>query len=174
MDTSKATLDAQARARLHGDVVQQMDGIVGSEIRSHERNAREAHAEDIERIAQHLHGKAIRNVADTDREIERERTAARIAQFIDYAFYLVYGLLALRFLLALAGASQRAGFARFVNGVTAPLYAPFKGLLASPGVVEGTGMSFATPVLVAIVAYALLHGAVKGLLRVFGVRRTAI
>lgn len=174
MSTSKAALDAQQRARLHGEVVQQMDGIVGSEIRAQDHAAREAHAEDIEQIAHRLHGKAIRNVVETDREIERERTAARIAQVVDYLFYLVYGLLALRFLLALAGANRSAGFARFVDATTGPLYAPFKGLLASPAVQDGSAMTFATPVLVALVAYALLHGAVKGLLRVVGVRRTEI
>ncbi|MDB5978288.1 MAG: hypothetical protein JWR07_5048, partial [Nevskia sp.] len=97
---------------------------------------------------------------------------ARVRQFVDYVFYLVYGLLALRFLLALVGARQGAGFVRLINGVTTPLFAPFKGILPTPALEEG--FVFSSSVLLAIVVYVLIHASIKGLLRIVGRRSTEL
>ncbi|CAN5641730.1 hypothetical protein BH23GEM9_BH23GEM9_06780 [soil metagenome] len=95
----------------------------------------------------------------------RERRAyivTRVTQGVDYLFYLLYGLLGIRFVLALLGASEQAGFVQFVNGMTQPFYAPFAGIVARPAL-NGGMLDF--PLLIAVLAYALLHMAIRGLLR---------
>jgi uncharacterized protein YggT (Ycf19 family) len=87
-------------------------------------------------------------------------------------FYLLYGLMALRFLLALIGARQGAGFVRLVNAVTAPFFAPFRGILPTPSTEQG--FAFSSSALLAIVVYILLHASLKGLLRIIGRRSTEL
>ena len=71
-------------------------------------------------------------------------------------------LLAIRFVLLLAGANEGAGFAQLIYGVTSPFVAPFAGLFGSnltyPGA-AGTGV-FAPETLVAMVVYALIGFAI--------------
>ena len=93
---------------------------------------------------------------------------ARVGHAIDYLFFLLYGLIALRFVLAFLGASEQAGFVRFIRGVTEPFYAPFSGIVEAPA---ANGGELDLPALIALAAYALLHMAVRGLLRVLSGRR---
>jgi len=74
--------------------------------------------------------------------------------------------------LALIAANPDAGFVQFIRTVTGPFYAMFRGIVQSP-TVEG-GNTFAMPVVIAIVAYMLLHLAIKGFFRVIAQRRTEI
>jgi YggT family protein len=99
----------------------------------------------------------------------RQHIVGRVTQAVDYLFILLYGLLGIRFVLALLGASQQAGFVQFINGVTEPFYAPFANIVARP-TVNGGFLDF--PLLIAILAYALLHLAVRGLLRLVAGART--
>ncbi len=95
-----------------------------------------------------------------------------MSQVVDYIFYVAYGLLAIRLVLALLAARSGAGFVQFIRAVTDPLYAPFRGIVASP-TAEG-GYTLALPIVVALVVYALLHAGVNGLLRLLAHRKTAI
>jgi uncharacterized protein YggT (Ycf19 family) len=99
----------------------------------------------------------------------RSYVVARVTQGVDYLFYLLYGLLGIRFVLALLGASETAGFVQFVFGLTQPFYGPFAGIVARPAL-NGGVLDF--PLLIAILAYALLHMAVRGLLRLVAGART--
>ena len=108
----------------------------------------------------------------SERTVGQARTAARGSQFLDYAFYVVYSLLAIRLVLALIAARSGNGFVQFINAVTGPFYAPFRGIVSSP-TAEG-GFTLAVPVLIAIVVYMILHAAINGLLRMVGSRKTAI
>lgn len=106
-----------------------------------------------------------RAIAQREAAEARERrmyAVGRVTQGVDYLFYLLYGLLAVRFVLALLGASEQAGFVRFIFGLTQPFYAPFAGIVTRP---EVNGGYFDFPLLIALLAYALLHMAVRGLLR---------
>lgn len=102
----------------------------------------------------------------------RRPVAARVSQFIDYLFWLLYTLLIVRLLLVFFHASTATGFVQFIDRVTNPFYAPFSGITASP-TVEG-GFTLAIPILVALVVYGLLHLAINKLLRVFAYRRTTV
>ena len=72
-------------------------------------------------------------------------------------------MLGLRFLLALLGANSEAGFAQFVRGVSDPFFAPFRGIVGSPSL--GGDGTLALPIIVALVAYAVLHMAINRALR---------
>jgi uncharacterized protein YggT (Ycf19 family) len=126
----------------------------------------------MEQVAGEFRGKAIDDVVETEREVERARGMARVSQVVDYIFYLIYGLLAVRLLLSLLAARSNAGFVQFIRAVTDPLYAPFHGIVASP-TAEG-GYTLALPIVIAIIVYALLHAGINGLLRLIAHRKTEI
>jgi len=102
----------------------------------------------------------------------RPRGLARLCQFIDYAFWLLYTLLFIRLLLVFFDASSWAGFVRGIHVLTDPFYAPFRGIVPSQ-TVDG-GFTLAIPILIAMVAYGLLHLAIHKLLRLIAYRRTAV
>ena len=103
----------------------------------------------------------------------RPRPTSRTSQFINYAFWLLYSLLFIRLLLVFVEARSWTGVVRFINTVTDPFYAPFKGIVASQAV-EGTNNVVAVPILIAIVVYALLHLAIHKLLRVIAYRQIEV
>jgi YggT family protein len=110
-----------------------------------------------------------RRARDRAARERRLRVLDRVTLGVDYAFYLLYGLLTVRFVLSLLGAAETAGFVQFIHGITGPFYAPFGGIVASPSV-NGGVLDF--PVVIALLAYVLLHLAVRGLLRVVAGDRT--
>lgn len=103
-----------------------------------------------------------RRVRDREARARRQRIMDQATLGADYLFYLLYGLLGIRFVLSLLGAAETAGFVQFIHGITAPFYAPFSGIVATPAVNGGT---FDFPIVIALLAYFLLHLAVRGLLR---------
>lgn len=103
----------------------------------------------------------------------RPRPVSRGSQFIDYLFWLLYSLLIVRLLLVFVDARTWTGFVRFIQTVTDPFYAPFKGIVASPEI-GPSGMVLAVPILVALVAYALLHLAIHKLLQMLAYRQTVV
>lgn len=145
---------------------------VESEIAVQAARSTPVEARRVDNIAGNFREKAIDEVVETDREVERGRFIARISQVVDYIFYVVYGLLAIRLLLALFAANPRAGFVKFIYSITDPLYAPFRGIVPSPSV-DG-GFTLALPIVIAIVVYLLVHLGINGLLRIFAHRKTEV
>lgn len=94
-----------------------------------------------------------------------EHAAVVGLRLVDWIFYVIYALLGLRFLLALLAASEEAGFTQLVHALTDPLLIPFQAIVARPAI-GGSVVDF--PVLVAIVAYIVLHLAIRGLIRTIG------
>lgn len=172
MSDEKVAFDEARRLHQHGLVKGELESSVHTDIRASARSVAEADAAKIDALAGRLRSKAIDNIAETDDEIERQRRFARIRQFVDFAFYLIYGLLALRFLLAAVGARQGAGFVNLINTVTAQLFAPFKGIL--PTAATEQGFAFSPSVLLALLVYVLIHALIKGLLRIMGRRSTEL
>jgi YggT family protein len=113
--------------------------------------------------------RAAREQEQIDARERRRYAVARVTQGVDYLFILLYGLLGIRFVLALLGASAQAGFVQFINGITNPFYAPFANIVSRPAL-NGGVLDF--PLLIAVLAYALLHLAVRGLLRLVAGSRT--
>jgi uncharacterized protein YggT (Ycf19 family) len=172
MEDDKLASDEARRVLQHESVKSQIETDVNAEIAARADHTTAAEAQQMERAAGEFRGKAIVEVVETEREVERARGLARVSQVVDYIFYLIYGLLAIRLLLALLAARPSAGFVQFIYTLTGPLYAPFRGIVASP-TAEG-GYTLALPIVIAIIVYALLHLGINGLLRLIAHRKTEI
>jgi uncharacterized membrane protein len=167
----KLAAEEARRANQHDMVKSQVEGEVHAEIAERAAPTR-AEAVQVDQVADEFRAKAVNEVVETEREVERARGAARVSQVVDYIFFIIYALLGLRFLLALLAARSGAGFVRFIVAVTNPFYAPFKGIVASPS--TDSGHTLMLPLLIAIVVYILLHLAINGLLRIIAHRKTAV
>ena len=169
----KLAADEARRSVQHDSVKAQVEGEVQSEIAAEaSRPVTADEPQRVRQVASDFRSKAVDEVVDTEREVERGRGAARISQVVDYIFYVIYALLGMRFLLALLAARSSAGFVQFIVSVTNPFYAPFRGIVASP--TTDQGHTLLMPIVVAIIAYVLLHLAINGLLRMLAHRKTAI
>ena|SRR5687768_576582 len=173
MVDDKLERDELTRSANYEAIKSEVKAEVGGEINAEaNRPATNTDAAQIEDIAEGMRHKAVREVVETEHEVERGRVVARISQVIDYLFFLVYGLLVIRLLLALFAANSSNGFVQFIRTITDPIYAPFKNIVASPTTPEGYTLAF--PIIVALVVYILLHAAISGLLRMFVHRKTDV
>ena len=168
----KLAVDEARRSVQHDSVKAQVEGEVQAEIADRAQVPAPGEAQEIDDVAGRFRSKAVTEVVDTEREVERGRSAARISQVVDYIFFVIYALLGMRFLLALMAAHSSAGFVRFIVAVTNPFYLPFKGIVNSPSTDQGHTLML--PIVVALIAYMLLHLAINGLLRMLAHRKTAI
>ena len=172
MEDDKLAADEARRSVMHESVKAEVEADVNSEIAARADRTTPAEARRMDSVAGEFRGKAINEVVDTEREVERSRAMARVSQVVDYIFYVIYALLAIRLVLALLAARPSAGFVQFIYSVTAPLYAPFRGIVAEP-TAEG-GYRLALSVVIALIVYALLHAGINGLLRLFAQRKTEV
>jgi uncharacterized protein YggT (Ycf19 family) len=172
MFDDKLAQDEAQRAANYEATKANVNAEVGGEIAAEARRPTETEAQNIDNIAVDMREKAVSEVVDTQGEVERGRFFARVSQIVDYIFFLIYGLLAIRLMLALFAANNSAGFVQLIKNITDPLYAPFKGIVPSLSA-EG-GFTLALPIVVAIVVYLLLHLAINGFLRIFVHRKTEV
>ncbi|MDO8666684.1 MAG: YggT family protein [Gemmatimonadales bacterium] len=172
MEDNKVAVDEARRAAQHTSMKSQVERDVNADIAERAEHAKPSESQKLENVAGAFRGKAIDEVVGTDREVRRARGLARVSQVVDYLFYVVYSLLAIRLVLALIAARSSAGFVQFIRAVTDPFYALFRGIVASP-TSEG-GYTLALPIVIAIIVYAVLHTGIKGLLRLIAHRRTEI
>lgn len=152
-------IKGEVRSKVHDEIAHKAEVVTPRE---------EAKA-DV--LAQSLKTKAVREVFQTEEELERGQAVAQISHVVDYAFYLIYGLIGLEILLEALGAREQAGFKRLIDGATAPLLTPFEGLMPDPDIGPFT---FRISYVFALIVYVLLHKAVNGLLRLFVHRKTAV
>jgi hypothetical protein len=172
MVDNKLAQDESQRAANYEAVKSNVESEVNAEIAAEANRRTISQAQTVENIADNMRRKAVDEVAETDREVERGRFFARVSQFVDYVFFVIYGLLTIRLLLELFAARENAGFVKFIKSVTGIFYAPFQGIAPSP-TADG-GFTLALPIIIAIVAYMLLHLAINGLLRIFVHRKTTV
>jgi len=173
MSDDKLAIDEARRAAQHESVKSQVEGNVEAEIGARAAAKQAPHeSQQIDQVAGEFRSKAVNEVIDTEHEVERSRTLARVSQVVDYIFYVIYALLGMRFLLSLMAARSTAGFVRFIVGVSNPFYAPFRGIVASPST-DG-GHTLLLPIVIAIISYALLHLGINALLRMMAHRKTQI
>jgi hypothetical protein len=172
MDDEKLAIDEARRAGQHGSVKAQVEGEVQAEIAESAAVTPAGESERIDQVAGQFRAKAVDEVVQTEREVERGRGAARISQVIDYLFFVLYALLGLRFLLALMAARSGAGFVQFIVAVTNPFYEPFRGIVGSPR--TDAGHTLMMPLIIAFIVYVLLHLGINGILRMIAHRKTAV
>jgi hypothetical protein len=112
------------------------------------------------------------NLVDTDvlvvdhptsnRSGARVAVMARIARIADFAFGVLYALLLVRLSLEFLGARKGTGFVEIIRELTDVFYAPFKGIFPTD---TALGAHLVWPLLVAVLAYVLLHAGIRRLLR---------
>lgn len=173
MKDDKLALEEARRATQHESVKAQVEGEVQAEITQRAADkSPPSDAQRIDNVASDFRSKAVNEVVETEQEVQRSRSLARVSQVVDYIFYVIYALLGMRFLLALLAARSTAGFVQFIVAVSNPFYEPFRGIVSSPRT-DG-GHTLLLPIVVAIIAYILLHLGITALLRIFAHRKTEI
>lgn len=172
MVDNKLAQDEARRAANYEAIKTNVKTEVGGEIAAEAQRPTATEAQHIDNIAGSMRHKAVKEVVDTGSEVERGRFVARVSQIVDYIFFVIYGLLAIRLMLALFAANNSAGFVQLIKNVTDPFYAPFKGIV--PSLSTQGGFTLALPIIVAIVVYIMLHLAINGLLRIFVHRKTTV
>jgi len=172
MVDDKLEVEELERSANYEAIKSSVKGEVGGEIAAEAAVPLPGEARRIDHIASHMREKAVDEVIETEHEVERGRTLARVSQVVDYIFFVIYGLLVVRLLLALMAARSEAGFVQFIRSISDPFYAPFRGIVASPTTPEG--YTLALPIVIALVVYILLHMAINGLLRIFVHRKTEV
>ncbi len=164
-DARRAAQHAALKTRVEDDV----DAELGAQV---SQPPAPGTARKLEQAAGTFRRHAVDEVVDSERSVRRSRGVARLSQVIDYVFFLIYALLAVRFVLVLIAARSTSGFVEFIVRVTSPLYEPFDGIVASTKTSDGHTVML--PLLVAIGAYLILHFAINRLLRLVAVRKTEI
>lgn len=163
--------DEAERSANYEAIKSEVKSEVGGEIAYEAERPTASQAQKVDEIAQNMREKAVDEVVQTERDVERGRFFARVSQIVDYVFFVIYGLLAIRLILEMFGAKESAGFTKFINSVTNLFYAPFKGIVPSP---SENGFTLVLPIIIAIVVYMLLHLAINGILRMFVHRKTTV
>jgi uncharacterized protein YggT (Ycf19 family) len=164
------SIDEAERIRRHESVKSAVRDKVHADVREQVETTPADRANE-EAAAEVLKQKAVREIGETEAEIERGRSAARTSQILDYVFYLVYGIIGLAIVLEAIGARESAGFKQFIDALAAPLVAPFRGIMPDPGV---GSFRLMLSYMVALAVYLLLHMAINGLLRIMAERKTAV
>jgi uncharacterized protein YggT (Ycf19 family) len=171
VEDQKLAVDEARRTAGHEAVKAEVNQEVNEEV---VRNAGTLAPGDESRIAaagaQFRHD-AVNEVVRTETEVKRARGAARVSQVIDYCFYLIYGLIALRIILDLLGARSASGFKQFIIAVSSPFLAPFDRLMADPAAGR---FQLRLSYIFALVVYLLIHLAINGFLRMMAHRKTAV
>jgi uncharacterized protein YggT (Ycf19 family) len=170
-DQEKLTIDESRKIQQHEAIKDDLREGVRSEVNRHANQTDAGDQAKLAAVGNELKNKAIHEVGETERELDRTRGAARVSQFLDYVFYIIYGMISLEILLDLAGANQGNAFRQFVAAINAPLLAPFKSLLPDPA---AGSYRFRISYIVALIVYLMLHLALTGLLRLLAHRKTEV
>jgi uncharacterized protein YggT (Ycf19 family) len=169
--TNSVQLDEERRQASHQEVKASIDNDVNAGIRQSSARAEPADSAEIASVAHQLKHKSVNQAAQTERELGRGRVAARISQVVDYIFFLIYGLIALEFLLKLLGAAHSNGFVQFINSLTWPLLSPFAGIVPSP---TSGRYQIDVSYLLALGVYLLIHVAINGAFRLVAYRKVSV
>jgi hypothetical protein len=172
MADNEVAVDDAATASRNETVKATVARGVASEVTEQAAHSTPADDARVASVAAKIRDTAIDDTAKGERAVGHARTAARGSQFIDYGFGVLYVLLATRMVLALIAAESSNGFVQLIAALTNPFYAPFVGIVSSPA--GPSGHTLVVPLLIAIVAYALLHVGINGILRMVSSRKTEI
>jgi uncharacterized protein YggT (Ycf19 family) len=146
----------EVRTEMHGEIARRVEATPADQAEAAE-------------VARRLKQTAIREIASTEGDINRARTVSRISEFIDYAFYLVYGIIGLEILMKFVGARSSSGITQFVSMISRPFLGIFSGVLPNPAAGE---MRLMLSYVMAVIIYVLIHVAVNGLMKLVANNRT--
>lgn len=171
MDDDTLSASEGRRAAKYEATTSTIEDDVNEDLATRAERGSAAETDRLDEVADDMRADAIDDVAGQGHDESRGRIFARVSQVADYLFALLYSLLAIRLVLALLAARSDNGFVQLINAVTEPFYALFRGIVASP---SAEGHTLVVPILIAMAAYALLHAAINGLLRMGVHRKSAV
>lgn len=171
VDKSNVLLDEERRLASHQEVKASIDEDVNARIKRESARVEPKESAEVAGVAHELKQKSVREAVGTERELGRGRAAARISQIVDYFFYIIYGLIALEFLLGLMGARSGNGFVQFIGAVTRPLLAPFERIVGTP---SSGAFQVRISYLFALIVYVLIHLAINGAFRLVAHRKVSV
>jgi uncharacterized protein YggT (Ycf19 family) len=171
VETNNVLLDEERRQASHQEVKASVGDDVNARIKRESARVEPKEAAEVAEVAHKLKQKSVHEAVETERELGRGRTAARISQVVDYFFYLIYGLIVLQVLLGLMGARPGNGFVQFIGGLTRPLLAPFERIVGTP---SAGAHQFRISYVFALVVYIFLHLAINGVLRLIAHRKVTV
>ncbi len=171
IDDDKVATDEERKLSQHEAVRGTVANEVGAEVASTAAEVTPRDQAKAEALTDHFKDKAYREVVETEGEIKTAKGAARVSQFVDFAFYVVYALIGLEILLELLGARESAGFKKLIDTLSGPFLAPFEGLMPEP---SAGPMRLALSYVMALVAYLILHLIVNSFLRMLAHRKVAV
>ena len=169
--SNKVAEDEERRQAVHQDVKLSVDEDVKAAIKRESTRTEPEEAALVAGVARELKQGSAQEAVETEHETRRGRSAARVSQFFDYVFWLIYGIIALQFLLRLLGARPGNGFVQFVAAISYPLLAPFERIVPSRSVGEHP---IDVSDLLALFVYMLLHLAINGVFRLIAHRKVAV
>ena len=155
---------AEASPRRH------VEAVLEKELAQEAERTSESERQDVKEVARELKEHAIAEISLAERRENSRRKLARTYEFVDYFFYVAYALIGLLIALELIGARDRSGFMRFLHTITAPLVAPFKGVMPDPSV---GSFQLMISYVIALIVYLMLHGGLKKLFEILAHRKPA-
>jgi len=161
-DEAEPLREARASAGRH------IEAVLERELAQEAERASARENRDVKDVALELREKAISEITEGERREESRRRLTRVYQFVDYFFFVAYALIGMLIGLELLGARDRSGFMRFMHTITAPLVAPFKGVMPDPSV---GSFQLMLSYVIALIAYLLLHSVVKRLFELLARRQ---
>lgn len=171
MEPDKVVADEARRIAQHERIKEKLEEDVHGRIAEKAHASSPAEQADLQSVAVELKRKAAAEVVETEAEMQRARHLGRISQVVDYVFFLIYSVVGLEIGLELLGARQSSGFKQFLDQLTGPLLRPFRGLMPDPSL---GSLQLMVSYIVALLVYALLHQALKKLLRLLAHRQARI
>ena len=169
--TNNVLLDEERRLAAHQEVKAAIDDDVNTRLKQASAHIEPQEAAALSAVAHELKDKSVHEAVVTERELGRSRAVIRISQVVDYLFYLIYGLIALRFVLGMMGARAGNGFVQLIVGITQPLLAPFQSIVGTP---SAGAFQIRLSDLLALGVYILLHLAINGAFRLVAHRKVAV
>jgi len=171
VETDNVLLDEERRQASHQEVKASIDNDVNARIKQESARVEPRESAEVAGVAHELTQKSVHEAVETEREMGRGRAAARGSQIVDYCFYIVYGLIALQFILKLMGARPGNGFVQFVGLISRPFLAPFERIVPTP---SNGSFQFELSYLLALVVYILIHLAINGAFRIVAHRKVTV
>ena len=158
--TPRDVRGADVPARETDNAKRHIEDVLERQLRQEAERASEEEHREVKAVAHELKQNAIAGISEGERLEARQRRLSRVYQYVDYVFFVIYALIGLLVVLEAVGARDRSGFMQFLKLVTAPLLAPFKGLMLDPAV---GSFQLMLSYVIAIIVYALVHQGVRRL-----------
>jgi len=164
-------LDEERKQSSHEDIKSSIDAGVNARIKQESSKSDPAQNAEVASVAKEMQQRSVRETISTEHEVGRGKVAARMSQFVDYLFYLVYGLIVLEFMLKIMGARPGNGFVQFVAAITHPILGPFERIVGTP---SAGSIQIQLSYLIALVVYILIHLAINGIFRLVAHRKVTV